>query len=296
MAFDVTAWMPPEMSPEEQAAWLAAYPDDPHMAAGMAWESHAAALMASGTSSGLEKAVTSISTGAQSITYAKPVSLSQAASDVAAWHFLRSRRTAVRSPDYPATGATGATDPQGEQGLGILTGTGSPLSVVTPDFVGQTYADDAATTGARLWVATGATSADWTVIAGDTGWRDVTAAWVPAATLTADPNLQLLVRRINEAVFWALDTGASATSGTGLAMVADGIDHGWRFSDTTGIFHAEPLLRTDNHTFTTASFVRLIQYPNRLYRRWTTANVRYTGRLRALTADPWPTTLPGTAV
>ena len=45
MALDPTLWMPSEMDSEEKDAWVEAFPDDPHQAAGAAWESWATQLM-----------------------------------------------------------------------------------------------------------------------------------------------------------------------------------------------------------------------------------------------------------
>ncbi len=99
MALDPTLWMPSEMDSEEKDAWVEAFPDDPHQAVGAAWESWATQLM----SSGEEVGVTSVSTGAQSISYASPTSQSLRAMEVARWHYARSGKGAVRSPDYPAS-------------------------------------------------------------------------------------------------------------------------------------------------------------------------------------------------
>lgn len=99
MTFDVTTWMPDEMDPDEKSAWAAKYPDDPHRAAGSAWESWAALIKASGE----DVRVASVSTGGQSVSYEMGTSASSRALDVAAWHYARSARLAVRSPDYNRT-------------------------------------------------------------------------------------------------------------------------------------------------------------------------------------------------
>lgn len=78
------AWMPPSLSPEEKDAFAAAHPGDPHAAAAAAWEAHAATLAA-------EPAVAGVSTGAQSITYAKGTSPFADAQARADWHRARSR-------------------------------------------------------------------------------------------------------------------------------------------------------------------------------------------------------------
>ena len=105
MALDPTIWMPELMDSEEKDEWAAAYPDDAHRAAGAAWESWAAQLKATGEDVG----VTSVSTGAQSISYATGTSAVQRALDVAAWHYARSPAGAVLSPDYNRTPDTPIT-------------------------------------------------------------------------------------------------------------------------------------------------------------------------------------------
>lgn len=83
------AWMPPSLSPEEKDGFAAAFPNDPHGAAAAAWESYAATLPA-------EAAVTGVSTGAQSITYAKgssPFADAQARAD-----FHRARSCPYTTP------------------------------------------------------------------------------------------------------------------------------------------------------------------------------------------------------
>ena len=61
-----------------------------------------------------------------------------------------------------------------------LRGTGMPNGIVTAD-PGTYYTDTAGTNGAWRWLKTSGTgNTGWTVIHGDTGWRNVTPAWVSA--------------------------------------------------------------------------------------------------------------------
>lgn len=105
MAVDPTLWMPAEMDSEEKQAWADAFPTDPHKAAGAAWESWATQIKNDGN----DVEVTSVSTGAQSISYARPTSDALRAMEIARWHYARSGGSAVRSPDYPSSG-TAAPD------------------------------------------------------------------------------------------------------------------------------------------------------------------------------------------
>lgn len=50
----------------------------------------------------------------------------------------------------------------GGSGTNNLSGSGSPVGVVTPDYVGQSYTD---LTTPGFWTSTGATSANWLQIA-----------------------------------------------------------------------------------------------------------------------------------
>lgn len=81
---DFTTWMPPDLSPEEKAHWAEQYPDDPHAAAAAAWESYAATLPATA-------GVDSVSTGAQSVKYARASSPAADAAARAAMHRARSK-------------------------------------------------------------------------------------------------------------------------------------------------------------------------------------------------------------
>jgi hypothetical protein len=95
--FDVTIWMPDDMDEGEKEHWASAYPTNPHKAAGMAWESWAAQLADDEVA-----VVSSVSTGAQSVSYAQPTSAHSRAVARANWHFSR-MPGAVRSPDYPTS-------------------------------------------------------------------------------------------------------------------------------------------------------------------------------------------------
>lgn len=100
MAVDATLWMPNGMDDGEKADHDAAHPGDPHGAAAAAWESWAAQLGAAATD-GPE--VVSVSTGAQSVTYARGGTSGQALTR-AAWHRARAKAEAVAlGPQYGVT-------------------------------------------------------------------------------------------------------------------------------------------------------------------------------------------------
>lgn len=92
------------MDPAEKLQWQAAAPDDPHMAAALAWESWAAQQDPSDASTQRPR---SVSTGAQSVTYDGPSSTYGAAMERAKFHRARARAySAELGPTYgPGWGA-----------------------------------------------------------------------------------------------------------------------------------------------------------------------------------------------
>lgn len=93
------AWMPKDMLDSDKDRFVQMAPNDPHMAAALAWEAWAA--VADDT-----PVVQSVSTGAQSATYAKGHSPFTAAMDRAAWHRSRAKVLSVAvGPEYAYSGA-----------------------------------------------------------------------------------------------------------------------------------------------------------------------------------------------
>jgi len=86
---DVNAWFPPGLSQEDRDALLAAYPGDPHAAAADAWFDYAAGLDSAAS-------VTSVSTGAQSVTYAAGSSPFAVATGRGDWHLSRAHAKTVK--------------------------------------------------------------------------------------------------------------------------------------------------------------------------------------------------------
>lgn len=100
MAIDATLWMPSGMDAEEKTEHDTAHPGDPHGAAAAAWESWAAQLNAAeatGVAGDVTQTVASVSTGAQSVSYAQGQSVtpSSQARTQAAWHRARSKAESV---------------------------------------------------------------------------------------------------------------------------------------------------------------------------------------------------------
>jgi len=87
---DTAAWFPAGLSQPEIDVYLAEYPDDPHRAAAAAWYDNAAAQDLV-----VEGAVQSVSTGAQSVTYAGGQTLHDAATARGDWHLGRAKVRSV---------------------------------------------------------------------------------------------------------------------------------------------------------------------------------------------------------
>jgi hypothetical protein len=83
-------WFPVGLPDDVKDRISAAHPDDPHMAAAMAWEAWAATLAASGDAP--LSGVTSVSTGSQSVSYGgRGHGAIASALDRASWHRSRAR-------------------------------------------------------------------------------------------------------------------------------------------------------------------------------------------------------------
>jgi hypothetical protein len=127
---DYTAWMPTAMPPEEKQEHADAWPDDPHMAAAVAWESWAAQQQedeATAATAGIR----SISTGAQSVTYDGPRTASGRASARAVWHRARARAYSVDvGPTFQVGRSPWAGDD--EEGTVIQTYPSPPIPPTQP--------------------------------------------------------------------------------------------------------------------------------------------------------------------
>ena len=107
MAVAATLWMPTGMDDREKAEHDAAHPGDPHGAAAAAWESwgaYLAGLEASSETATPPTGVVSVSTGAQSVTFAGVVTATTRAQQQAAWHRARSVAESVAVGPSFATG------------------------------------------------------------------------------------------------------------------------------------------------------------------------------------------------
>ena len=103
-------WMPPDMPSEDQDAYADLFPEDPHRAAAEAWGAWAATLTAT-------PAVSSVSTGDQTVQYASGASSYDAAMQRANWHASRAKVLSVPLASRPGIAVRDVYDVPGEYGL-----------------------------------------------------------------------------------------------------------------------------------------------------------------------------------
>lgn len=154
------------------------------------------------------------------------------------------------------------------QNTGELKGNGMPNGTVTAP-VGTYYTDTAGTNGAWRWLkTTGAGNTGWTVVYGDTGWRNLVPE-LPGSSGT------LLVRRVNNTVEMAFNAFDTTQRGsTDWTMPA-----GFRVSGTTHTLRTSPAV-----WMITSGYMQLPQ-----------ANYTSSSHSTWITTSTWPETLPGVA-
>ncbi len=169
-------------------------------------------------------------------------------------------------------------------------GSGSPVGVVTPTALGQVYADTAQTLGARLWISTGTTSADWKILDGDTGWRNI------AASIGSDWTVSdyLEIRRVNQTVWMRGKILRAAASGTRVSPLTV-------YATPTG-FKATRYVSYGPCYCTTAGSVGVLGNMSSVSNmetrgmagNWALNDAVVFG-VSWTTAEAWPTSLPGSA-
>lgn len=172
----------------------------------------------------------------------------------------------------------------GASGPRDMVGTGSPEGVVTAP-VASTWRDTAATTGAIRWVkATGTGNTGWVVEYGDTGNRNMNAAtWLNGWASYGGSGQSL--RRIGNVVNMRLElTKASATADDVYTLPSG-------FRPAISVVHQVWATGAGDDyctSYVTSSGAVAIG------RSLSSSNVIY-GYVQYITADPWPSSLPGTA-
>lgn len=170
----------------------------------------------------------------------------------------------------------------GASDVAMIAGNGMPNGKILAP-VGSTYIDRDATNGAIRWIKkTGGNSVNgWVVDYGDTGWRNITPNPLPANIASTI----IKVKRCGDVVEFCMDS-SEFISVTETKMF-DRLPEGFRIPSGIyinaglgpGTSHSGRISLTSDQVKTQASVGK-----------YKTTYVRYT------TDDPWPTTLPGTAL
>ncbi len=201
---------------------------------------------------------------------------------------LRTDLTVNRATGKTTLGSVGATAglELGSSGPRVMSGTGSPESVVTAP-VGSTWTDTAATNGAIQWIkATGTGNTGWVVQYGDTGARNVTSLKNVIGTLTLTT---LQVRRIGPLVSMAIDFADSQTNPSSVALFT--LPSG--FKPTGGPLYFDSPYNSSNTT--AVRRMRISASTGIVYYGGATDASGYAVNMSWMTADAWPTSLPGSA-
>lgn len=199
-------------------------------------------------------------------------------------HAIDTTRAPLASPTFTGT----VTIPSGLV-LGTVThteGIGSPQSVVTAP-VGSTYIDTAATTGAIKWIkASGSGNTGWKVEYGDTGRRNLSAEVLSNSWTVASGGFFL--RRVGAIVQLLLYADKASASADTVYTLPTGFR-----PDVAGagsIDATVPTSASDDYAYGYISNSGTVV----LYRARMTGSQAYWSQT-FVTADAWPSTLPGTA-
>lgn len=176
-----------------------------------------------------------------------------------------------------------------------LYGTGQPNGVVSAS-PGSTYTDTAVTCGAVKWIKMwGMSNTGWTILYGDTGWRDVKSLLDPFWDNTS--NLQL--RRINKTVYLrssGLKVGDNPAGARGTLKTLFGKDgmplgfrnNGWGTAHGVVNIGGHQLGTIYSHQATHDFAIRGVPGVG----NWTKGDI-CSFNLSYVTENDWPTALPG---
>lgn len=169
----------------------------------------------------------------------------------------------------------------------IVQGTGSPEGIVTAA-PGTLYVDTAATLGASVWrKASGTAKTGWTVMYGDTGWRNITSlSTTPDWTAVA-----IAVRRLGEMVtLQGRLTRVTAGSRAALSKVFD-IPTGFRGRDY--VPHGVGQSNQANKLLIASSGQTTSDFSLNGEGTWVAGEI-VSFEATFMSRDPWPASLPGT--
>ncbi len=179
---------------------------------------------------------------------------------------------------FQDVGATAGLE-LGASGPRVMSGTGSPESVVTAP-VGSTWTDTAATTGAIQWIkATGTGNTGWVVQYGDTGLRNLSAETLSNSWTT----VSLWIQRVGQTVYISgYISGASASNDTFYTFPT-----GFRPQKNHVVAQASGIGSTDQRTLEIGTNGQATFYSR------STGNHQVATSF--VTAQAWPSSLPGSA-
>ena len=207
---------------------------------------------------------------------------------------LTATATPVAAGSAPTAGVTGTMPnlalslgiPAGQPSAYELRGSGSPYNSVTPPGAGYYYTDTAGTCGAWRWVSTGTSKTSWTILYGNSGWRDITSLLIKGWTATA-----VKLRRINNSVSVALIglSGAAAS----MSLATSNIDN-IAPANVTGSIYL-PMVRGASYITSTVAWLWTNGTITNLQLERTLITPEANRLLSWQTDSAWFTTLPGIA-
>lgn len=172
--------------------------------------------------------------------------------------------------------------------VGRAQGVGSPEGRFTAT-VGTRYVDTAATNGARTWEkASGTGNTGWVVTEGDTGSRRIAAP----GTIANAPNMEITVRRKGDVVTIHLTEPLTAGTISGSGILLGTLTAGFRplTMPNTAVV-AAPLTSNTGVQVGTVSVIT-----SEIRAHGLVSGTRHYSTVTFVTGEPWPTTLPGTAI
>lgn len=172
-----------------------------------------------------------------------------------------------------------------------LRGTGMPNGIVTAG-PGAYYTDTAGTNGAWRWLKkSGTGNTGWSVMHGDTGWRDVTALAVGHPGIASGT---IRIRRVGEVSFIRLSSLTFSSDYTRTSELLT-LPSGFVFGPIAGLAsRANGLASTTNIALTPAGQFYILDRNLDSPTTSIPAGWPLSGMFSGPASQAWPTTLPGT--
>lgn len=174
-----------------------------------------------------------------------------------------------------------------DRGPKMLSGTGSPVGVVTPTSSGMYYIDSNYTNGVTLWVSTGTVNTNWKPMTANTGTRNVTSAFT-GMDFSGTGWGAFIYRSENQVTLIITGKTTSGTSGSSTIVytLPDG------FSAYSTHYYNSPLPTSQG----TIGIVSAGVGETTTFRHYLANATVVATVITFPTVDAWPTTLPGSAV